>query len=288
MEFTAAGVVMQGELLLISRDTNAVAKYLPKLERSVNFIETRRDTNNLFLAGPAANLLAPSYAGFKKPDGTYAKAYLTGLSVNYIAALDRVIELEKVGNNSDKVKLYSKRRASAKDGLRQLTTSDGYLIRSLDPDGVKHGVFGAKEHGYFEASPNQDAIAFRVADDAQSEKIYNKIASIPQLRPHTFILPNYPSYDDMYEKPEGLWAYGTWVNGGHWSTCEGRMILGYYRLGKFDDARRSMKQLLTFADNFRLDNPLTKCGSDVYQPTLPINLVLRQLWAAGGDDSRSV
>ena len=76
----------------------------------------------------------------------------------------------------------------------------------------------------------------------------------------------------MYEKPEGLWAYGTWVNGGHWSTCEARMILGYYRLGKFDDARRSMKQLLTFADNFRLDNPLTKCGSDVYQSTLPINL----------------
>ena len=170
MEFTAAGVVMQGELLLIGRETNAITKYLPKLERSVNFIETRRGTNNLFLAGPAANLLAPSYAGFKKPDGTYAKAYLTGLSVNYIAALDRVIELEKLANNSDKVKVYTKRRASAKDGLRQLTTSDGYLIRSLDPDGVKHGVFGAKEHGYFEASPNQDAIAFRVADDAQSQR----------------------------------------------------------------------------------------------------------------------
>jgi hypothetical protein len=272
MEFTAAGVVMQAELLLISRDTNAIAKYLPKLERSLNFIETRRDTNNLFLAGPAANLLAPSYAGWKKPDGTYGKAYLAGLSVNYIAALDRVIELEKLKGSVGKTKLYSKRRNTAKEGLRQLTTSEGYLIRSLDPDGVKHGVFGAKEHGYLETSPNHDAIAFRVADETQSEKIYNKIASIAKVRPNTFILPNYPAYDDMYEKPEGIWAYGTWVNGGHWSTCEARMILSYYRLNKFEDARRSMKQLLTFADKFRLDNPLTKCGADVYQPTLPINL----------------
>ncbi|MDB6058208.1 MAG: hypothetical protein JWO95_2052 [Verrucomicrobiales bacterium] len=272
IEFTAAGVVMQGELLLISRDTNAISRYLPKLERSVNFIETRRGTNNLFLAGPAGNLLAPSYAGWKKADGTYDKAYLAGLSVNYIAALDRVIELEKLSDNSQKAKLYTKRRTTAKDALHQLTTSEGYLIRSLDPDGVKHGVYGAKEHGYFETSPNQDAVAFHVVDDAQSAKIYNKIASIPQLRPHQFILPNYPAYDDMYEKQEGIWSYGTWINGGHWSTCEARMMLAYYRLGKFDDTRRSMQQLLTFADNFRLDNPLTKCGSDVYQPTLPINL----------------
>jgi hypothetical protein len=50
------------------------------------------------------------------------------------------------------------------------------------------------------------------------------------------------------------------------------MVLAYYRLGKFEDARRSMRQLLTFADRFRMDNPLTKCGSDVYQPNQPINL----------------
>ena len=57
---------------------------------------------------------------------------------------------------------------------------------------MKHGVYGAPQHGYFEASPNHDAIAFRVVDDAQAGTIYRKIASHPGLRPHRFILPNYP------------------------------------------------------------------------------------------------
>ncbi len=273
MEFTAAGVVLKAEELLISRDEKALARYLPMLERSVNFIETRRDPkNNLFLAGPAGNLMAPSYAGYRKPDGTYDKAYLAGLSVTYIAALDRVIELEKMAGNSEKAALYSQRRELARKGLPRLMTREGYFVKSIDPDGTRHGVFGAPKHGYFETAPNHDAIAFRVVDDAQATKIYAKLASIPQLRPYGLIITNYPSLDDMYEKPEGLWRFGHWVNGGHWSTCEARMMLGYYRLGKYDDARKSMQQILTFARRFRMDNNLTNFGSEVYQPKEPINI----------------
>ena len=153
MEFTAAGVLMQSELLLISREQTAILRYLPKLERSVEFIETRRDpTNNLFLAGPAGNLLAPSYAGWKKPDGTYGQAYHAGLSVTYIAALDRLIELEKMVGRTATAGLYTTRRDTAKQALARFTTEEGYLLRSIDPDGVKHGVYGAIKHGYFESS----------------------------------------------------------------------------------------------------------------------------------------
>ena len=61
MEFTAAGVVLQSELLLISRDLQAIKHYLPLLERCANFLETRRDPkNNLFLAGPAGNCWPPA------------------------------------------------------------------------------------------------------------------------------------------------------------------------------------------------------------------------------------
>jgi hypothetical protein len=276
MEFTAAGLLMQAELLLIGRDRTEVEKYLPKMERCANFLETRRDPkNNLYLAGPAGNLLAPSFAGYKKPDGNYGMAYLTGLSVTTIAALNRLIELEKLAGSSDKVDMYTRRRDLSLQGLENMVTDEGYFIKSLDPDGIRHGVFGSSKHGYFETSPNQDAIAFRVVDDARAKKIYDKIASLPGLRPYDFIIPNYPSYDDMYEKPagyEGLWSFGAWVNGGHWSTCEARMILAYYRLGKFEDARKSMRQLMTFARQFRMDNPLGNFGSEVTQPNEPINL----------------
>jgi hypothetical protein len=134
-------------------------------------------------------------------------------------------------------------------------------------------VFGAEKHGYFEAVCNHDAICFRVVDDAQARRIYNKIASIPLLRRNDFIITNHPSLDDMYTPPDDwLWKFGTWVNGGHWSTCEARMVMAYYRLGEYEDARRSMKKLLIFARRFRMDNPLVNFGNAVYQPKQPINL----------------
>ena len=51
------------------------------------------------------------------------------------------------------------------------------------------------------------------------------------------------------------------------------MIMGYYRLGKYEDARRSMKKMLDYARRFRMDNPLVDFGNAPYQPGLPINCV---------------
>jgi hypothetical protein len=274
-EFAAAGIVMQAELLLETRDPAAVARYLPLLERTAAFIDSRRDpANNLFLVGAAANLLAPSYAGRRKPDGTYDKAYLAGLSITTIAALDRLVELEKLAGREAKAEELARRRELVRSGLPLLQAPEGYFIKSLDPDGTKHGVFGAARYGYFEASPNHDAIAFRVVPDEQARRIYSMISAIPQLRPFDLILPNYPGLDDMYEKPEGLWKFGHWVNGGHWSTCEARMILAYCRLGMYDDARRSILRMMAFARRFRMDNPLTNFGSEVYQPKEPVNITI--------------
>ena len=282
--FTAAGIILQSELLLISRDKDSIQKYLPLLEKSAEFIDSRRDPEkNIFLIGTAGNLLAPSYAGTGKqlPDGTYEKAYLSEISVNYIAGLTRLIELEKMMNCHDMVKRYEERREKVKSGLKYLMTEQGYFIRALAPDGTKHGEYGAPQFGYFEATPNHDAMAFRVVDDQQAQQIYQMIRSIPQIRPHDLILPNYPEYDDMYYY-RGIFGYGTWVNGGHWTTTEARMQLGYYRVGAFQDAKKAFLRMLKLATVFKMDNPLTKSGADLYQPKLPINVVYDSWGVPGG------
>lgn len=266
-EFTAAGVLMQSELLLISRDTEAIERYLPNLERACEFIETRRDAKNgLFLVGPAADLLAPSYGGAKQPDGTFGKGYLAGLSITCLAAIEKMAELCKLTGDKAKLAIYEKRCKISRDSLPQLLTKDGYFIRSLDTDGTRHGVLGQEKYGYFSTAANVDAIAHHAVDVAQAEKIYAQIEALPQLRPHDFIITSYPGYDDMYDNwgsrdHEGLWSYGTWVNGGVWSTMEARTILAYYRLGKFEDIRRSSRHSMRLADTYQMDAPLKNFGA---------------------------
>jgi hypothetical protein len=265
--FTSAGVLMQAELLLISRDIDAIKRYMPHLERACNFIEARRDPKtNLFPCGPAANLLAPSYGGAKQPDGTYGKAFLAEISVTYLAALERMVELHKLTADTARQAEYERRAKITRESLPQLLSDEGYFVKSIELDGTKHGVFGQDRYGYFETSVNVDAICHRAVDDTIANRIYDKIVSIPQLRPHDYLITNYPSLDDTYvnwgsgDLP-GIWKFGTWVNGGAWTTQEARTIMAYYRLGRFEDVRKSALKSRSFAVDYQYDAPLKDFGN---------------------------
>ncbi|MBK7709793.1 MAG: hypothetical protein IPJ37_01615 [Bacteroidales bacterium] len=274
-EATAAGLVMQSEILLVNHDLNAIAHYLPKMERSSDFIEKVRDPkNNLFLVGPACNLLAPSYGGVKQPDGSFGKGYLAGLSITYLAALDRMVELYKLTGDKDKFAEYQRRQKITRESLPLLMTPAGYFVKSLEPGGIKHGVLGQKKFGYLEGVANADAVGLRVADNKTSESIYKQIASYPAIRPFDFLLTNAPGLDDTYAEwgkasgpgLSGFWKYGQWVNGGVWGTVEGRAILMYYRLGKFEDIRRSATRAMKWAKDFRMDAPWSQYGENSSNP----------------------
>lgn len=267
-EATAAGVVMQAEILLASRDPKALAKYLPKMERACNSVEKTRDPkNNLFLVGPGCNLLAPSYGGVKQPDGKFGKGYLAGLSINYLAAVDRMIELYKLTGNKPMQAEYERRQKITRESLPQLLTPAGYFVKSIEPNGVKHGVVGQKQFGYLEGVANADAVALRVVDDAVARSIYQQIEAFPAIRPFDFLLTNAPGLDDTYwgwgsTKLGSIHEFGCWVNGGVWCTVEGRAVLMYYRLGKFEDVRRSAARVMKWAKDFRMDDHLTQCGEN--------------------------
>ena len=270
-EATAAGVVMQAELLLASRDKNACAHYLPKMELACDFIEkTRNPENNLFLAGPASNLLAPSYGGVKLADGTFGKAYLAGLSVTYLAALDRMVEIYRMTGNPEMVEKYSNRQLITRRSLPLLLTPAGFFVKSIEPGGVKHGVPGQDKFGYLEGVANADAVALRVVDDKTAGSIYRQISGFKEIRPFDFLLTNAPGLDDTYwswgnasgKGMGGIHEYGCWVNGGVWQTVEGRAILMYYRLGRFEDVYRSATRAMKWAKDFRMDDHFTQWGEN--------------------------
>lgn len=274
-EATAACLVMQAEILLSNRDKNALAHYLPKMERACKFIERTRDPkNNLFLVGPACNLLAPSYGGVKLPDGTFGKGYLSGLSITYLAAVDRMIELYKMIGDSEKLKEFEHRQKITRESLPLLLTDKGYFVKSVEPGGTKHGVLGQKQFGYLEGVANADAVALRVVDDQIAKSIYHQIADYPAIRPFDFLLTNAPGLDDTYggwgrtsgKGLGGFWKFGDWVNGGVWGTVEGRAILMYYRLGKFEDIRRSAVHAMKWAKDFRMDAPWSQQGENTNNP----------------------
>jgi hypothetical protein len=144
----------------------------------------------------------------------------------------------------------------------------------MEPDGTKHGVLGQQQFAYLEGTVNADAVALRVTGKTTSEKIYNQIAAFPAIRPFDFLLTNAPGLDDTYrawgrssgEGIDGFWTFGDWVNGGVWGTVEGRAILMYYRLGKFEDIRRSANRAMRWAKDFRMDAPWSQQGENTSNP----------------------
>lgn len=247
---TGAAVMMKGDLLLVTRDTEDIRKYLPKLENSVNWLHSLIDENNgLMKVGPGGTLIEREYGGTNLKNGSFSYGYPSSSMVYYITALDKVIELERLTGNEEKVSKYSHWRREAKEALKQLMTEEGYFLNYLDAFGVKHGVFGAEQYNYFESMANHDAIAYGIVSEEEAEKIYAKIASIPELRQSGFICCVYPYREDDemlgYEigKPHEHKPGDHW-QGGAWESSETRMVMAYYRLNKFEDAARSINKAL--------------------------------------------
>lgn len=274
-EGTAAGVNMQADILLFDRRPEQIRKYLPLMWRSLNHIESTRAENGLFLVGTSANLLAPSYGGSYDPEtGKIGKGYLAGLTVTYSSALKKTAELCHMAGDTEGEAECRARLERNLAALPQLLTEEGYLVKSMDPDGTLHGVYGADRYGYLESVCNVDAIAWEVVSPAIARSIYDKIASIPEIRGAGLLCNNYPHLDDTLESyrhkstaPHSLgWLSGDWVDGGCWATVEGRAILAYMKLGKFDDAFKAADIYMRWAEEYRQDAPFSQWGRNTNNP----------------------
>ena len=270
-EAAAAGLNMQADLLLAAHDDRKAREYMPKMLRTVNFIEGARDPENgLFLVGPACNLLAPSYGAFLNPEtGEIEKCYLTGVSITYAAALARLREVALLIGDEALAGDFAEKRRITLQSLPKLLTDEGYFLKFMEKDGTPHGLYGRETYGYLDGVCNIDAIAFGVADDALSAKIYGKIASVKGIRPFDFLCANYPGLDDnlpAYRGQPSPFGAGNWVDGGCWGTVEGRAMLAYARLGKFGDAFRSAERNMKWSEDYRQDEPYSQWGENTHNP----------------------
>jgi hypothetical protein len=259
--FTAAGLVLECERLLVSRDRGAIEERLPQLRRVAGFLDARRDKKtNLLKGGKGSNLLAPGFDGYTGPDGKKQLVYLTELSVSYCAGLNRLAEVCDIIGEKEEARGYRAIAGKIRTALPSMMDDKGTFIMFKDPEGIKHGVYGAEKYGYFEATPNHDAVCMRVVDDAASKKIIERMVSIKGLAPHDLILSNYPAYDEPAYPTAGLMRYGTWVHGGHWSTTQGRMNVACLRVDEFDHPFKSWDRMCKIMQNFRADAPFGERG----------------------------
>ena len=274
-EATAAGVLMEAEILLFDRDPEKIRAYLPLMRRSLDHIETVRAENGLFLVGPSANLLAPSYGGSPADEnGKPGKGYLTGLSVTTAAALKKTAALCRMVGDGESAAEYERRLSRTLESLPLLLTEEGYFAKSMDPDGTKHGVYGADRYGYLEGVCNVDAVAWGVVGPEIAGSICQKIASVPGIRPAGILCNNYPHLDDTLDsyrkhssEPHSLgWLSGDWVDGGCWATVEGRAILAYLKVGAYEDAFRAAGVYMKWAEEYRQDAPMSQWGFNTNNP----------------------
>lgn len=186
LEESLSAVIIQAEMLLAIRDLAAIAYYLPLMHRTLRLIESRRDpASGLLQCGDACNLLAPSFGGVLFANGTRGFSALSGLSVSYIASLDRIISLEKMAGNATAVGLYTAARAATVASLDALWAPDDgsgsgrYFVKSRDPDDTLHGVLGQQVHNYIDAVVNHDAVAHRVVNDTAAAGILNRLITLP-------------------------------------------------------------------------------------------------------------
>ncbi len=285
---TVAGLIMESDRLLVRHDITAAKERLEQLKRVASFLDSRRDPKvNLLIGGKGANLLAPSYAPRKK-DGSIGQGYLTELSVNYVAGLERLAEVCELCNLPADAKTYRSTAQKVREALPRLMTPEGYFIRGEDLAGTRRGIFGAPEHGYFETQPNHFAGAFRVVDDKANTKIIrfmlDKVKG-PQepgsFAPHGLIIPNYPGYDD--HAGEGDMTYGFWCNGGGWPAHQGTMDMACLRAAEFVHPFKAWAAMRPMMEAFRAETPLRSWGLLPWEGTLkqPYNLVY-DCWGASG------
>jgi hypothetical protein len=267
VEGTCGNVICKTDILLVTRNLDEINKYIDRIELAMNWIESLRDSNTgLIKTGPAGTFIERAYSGTDLGNGKFSFGFPSGVMAHNIKALQNLIEIEKLAKRFEKANFYSEKLKASLESLPMLLENDSYFVNYMDSKGVKHGILGAEKHSYFESNPNHDAVAYGVVSPQVSEKIFETILSIPELRKNKLIPCVHPSRDDVLPGYQDDPAYGPgpgyhW-HGAAWFSSQARMLTACMKMDMFEYAEDLLGKMLEIYKSGSMRDVMDNFGAE--------------------------
>ena len=238
VEGNAVSVLSLCDVLLAARDEEKVRELLPKIEKCLEFILSRKDEKTgLLKVGVAGTLIERAYGATFRSKGVTDCGLPSGAVVNTIQALRLAAEVEEFANRNSQAELYRARAEEFTKALEQLIEKEEYLINYIDADGIRHGVCGAEKHNYFETNCNHDAAFWGVVPEKTALSILKKICS---FSPTPLAPCVWEIHDDShwsYQKNDAAYGgAGSHWNGAAWFSSQARYVGALLKYGFWDEA----------------------------------------------------
>ncbi|MCQ2397304.1 MAG: hypothetical protein MJ106_06375 [Lentisphaeria bacterium] len=238
VEGNAASVLSLADLLLMTRDREMTARYLPAMEKTLAWILSRRDQRTgLLKIGVSGILIERAYGATYRGPGKSDYGLPSGAVVNTAKALDVTAELEEFAGNAEKASEYRQAAAALQEALKQLVEANSYLINYIDADGIRHGVLGAPRHNYLEGNANVDMAAWGALPDEIANAALDKLRRVSPTPLAVSVWPIHDDAEPTYQKDDPAYGgAGSHWNGAAWFSTQARYLYALLRNNRFDEA----------------------------------------------------
>ena len=274
VEGNAVSVLSLCDVLLASRNEAKIRELLPKIEKCLDFILSRKDEKtNLLKVGVAGTLIERAYGATFRSKGVTDYGLPSGTVVNTIQALRLAAEVEELAGDLSQAEFYRAQAAEFQKALEQLIENDEFLINYIDADGIRHGVPGAAVHGYFETNCNHDAAFWGVVPDKTAVSILKKIISISPTPLAPCVWKIHDDSHWSYQKSDLAYGgAGSHWNGAAWFSSQARYLGALLKYGFYNEACVAAETMRNIYDSGTMRDVMSDYGKSfigAFNPDVP-------------------
>lgn len=235
------------EYILFTRDVEYAKDKIHPLRQAMNFANTRSFKNGLMQVGTGGAIFEQFY--------NY-EGYPSSTQIYYLAALQRMAEVEKLLGNFQQAERFQQKMSPVKQALlKWLLVPEGYFASALDVQGNYHGY-----RDYFESYPNAMAAPLGIVSDDIACSIVRKIKSIPEVDCNVSMCSNYPARTE--KTTVDARGKGFHFNGGAWMGLGGFDVWTHLIAGEYERAEMLIDLMVDMQQNHQLQDRVEDFGRD--------------------------